>query len=299
MSAHRALITGASGQLGSDLQEVLGQRGWQLDALTHADLDVTDDRAVGDAFEASHPEVVFNCAAFHNVDACEAEEDMAAAVNFRAVKRLAQHAHQANAALVHLSTNYVFDGRRADGGYAESDLPAPRSVYAVSKLAGEHAALAYCERALVVRTAGLYGLHGSRSKGGNFVTRVLTRAREQGELRMVADQRLNPTFTADLAVGLVAALEAGLHGHAHLTSSGACSWHEFTEAILELAGLEVPVEAVSTTTPPGGADRPLNGVLVSEAAPAAGLDALRHWREALADYMGRAGHTRGECREIS
>ncbi len=291
MSAPRALITGASGQLGSDLQEVLGQRGWQLDALTHADLDVTDDRAVAEAFEASQPEVVFNCAAFHNVEVCEAEEDTAAAVNFRAVKRLAQHAQEAKATLVHLSTNYVFDGRRADGGYAESDLPAPRSVYAVSKLAGEHAAVAYCERALVVRAAGLYGLHGSGSKGGNFVTRVLARARQQGELRMVADQRLNPTFTADLAVGLVAALEAELFGLVHLTSSGACSWHEFTESILELAGVEVPVEAVATTIPPGGAERPLNGVLVSEAAPAAGLEALRPWREGLADYMGQAGLT--------
>lgn len=290
MSAGRALVTGASGQLGSDLAELLSARGWEVTAAAHAELDVTDDEALGAAFERAQPDAVFNCAAFHNVEVCEREESQALAVNVTAVKRIAEHCAERGASLVHLSTNYVFDGRREEP-YHEGDLPAPRSVYALSKLAGEHAALAYCERALVVRTAGLYGLHGSQSKGGNFVTRMLTRARDQGELRMVADQRLSPTFTADLAVGVTSALGAGITGLVHLTSSGSCSWHDFTEAIMELAGVDVPVEPVQTTIPPGGADRPLNGVLDSRVAPAAGLEALRPWREALADYMGRAGLT--------
>ena len=289
MSARRALITGASGQLGSDLQEVLRPQGWQVAALSHADLDVTDDRAVGEGFETAAPDVVFNCAAFHNVELCETEEATAGAVNVRAVKRLAQRAQDAGAAFVHLSTNYVFDGERTEGGYAESDLPRPRSVYAITKHAGEHAALAYCDRALVVRTAGLYGLHGSGQKGGNFVTRMLDRARDQGELRMVADQRLNPTSTADLARGLAAAVEREASGLLHLTNSGACSWYEFTEAIIDLAGVEVLIEPVSTTIPPGGAARPLNGMLACERAAALGLEELPPWREALADYMERAG----------
>jgi dTDP-4-dehydrorhamnose reductase len=128
-------------------------------------------------------------------------------------------------------------------------------------------------------------LHGSASKGGNFVVRALARARDQGELRMVADQRLNPTYTADLAPALLAAVHAGVTGLLHLTNSGSCSWHEFAEAIVEIAAVDVPVRAVETTVPPGGAARPLNGVLVSEAAPRAGLAGLRPWREALADYM--------------
>ena len=289
MSARRALLTGASGQLGSDLQEVLGPAGWQVVALAHADLDVTDSRAVGEAFEKAPPDVVFNCAAFHNVELCETEEATAGAVNVTAVKRLAQRAHEAGAAFVHLSTNYVFDGERTVGGYSEADLPCPRSVYAITKHAGEHAALAYCDRALVVRTAGLYGLHGSGQKGGNFVTRMLARAREQGELRMVADQRLNPTSTADLAAGLHAAVEREAVGILHLTNSGACSWYEFTEAIMDLAGVEVPIEPVGTTIPVGGAARPLNGTLVSERASGLGVADLRPWREALSDYMQRAG----------
>jgi dTDP-4-dehydrorhamnose reductase len=187
-----------------------------------------------------------------------------------------------------MSTNYVFAGDRPEP-YAEDDLPSPRSIYAISKLAGEPAALAYAPGSLVVRTAGLYGLHGSASKGGNFVTRMVARAKEEGELRMVADQRLSPTFTADLAAALIEAEERGVDGLLHLTSSGACSWHDFTLAILEIAGIEANVEAVETTRAPGGADRPLNGVLARERADALGLTPLRHWRDALGDYMTRAG----------
>ena len=153
--------------------------------------------------------------------------------------------------LVHVSTNYVFDGERAEP-YAEDDLPSPRSIYALTKLAGEYAALGYCERALVVRTAGLYGLHGSVSKGGNFVQRMIARARDQGSLRMVADQCLQPTFTADLAAAIVAGIDAGATGIVHLTASGECSWHEFTVAIMARAGIDVPIEPVSTVIPPAG-----------------------------------------------
>src|SRR5205085_9602312 len=168
----------------------------------------------------------------------------------------------ARAKLVHISTNYVFDGAAAQP-YAEFDLPAPRSIYAISKLAGEHAATSYAQDALVVRTAGLYGLHGSASKGGNFVTRMVARAREQGALAVVDDQRLTPTFTADLAAGILAAVDAGVTGTLHLTNGGATSWHGFTEAILELAGVAAPVAPIQTVIPAGSADRPRNGVLRS------------------------------------
>jgi dTDP-4-dehydrorhamnose reductase len=218
------------------------------------------------------------------VDVCEVERSRSWEVNVEAVRELALRTPR----LVHISTNYVFDGRR-EAPYAEDDLPAPRSVYALTKLAGEHSALAYAPHALVVRTGGLYGMHGSASKGGNFVVRMTNRAREQRALKMVSDQRVQPTFTADLAAAIIAATEAGTEGVVHLTSSGACSWHEFTEAIMQRAGLEdVPVEPVSTTIAPGGTDRPLNGVLARPRADALGLPALRAWDEALTDYMDRA-----------
>src|SRR3954467_12044993 len=218
----RALITGGGGQLASDLQELLGD---DARSYAHAELDIADPAALDRAFEEVQPEVVFNCAAFHNVDVCETEPDQAWAVNVRAVRDLAQR----GAKLVHLSTNYVFDGRREEP-YGEDDLPNPRSVYAMSKLGGEYAALSYAPNALVVRGSGLYGLHGSGQKGGNFVTRVLGRAREGQQIRMVSDQRLSPTFTSDLASAVIDAVEQSADGVLHLTAAGACSWLEFTEA---------------------------------------------------------------------
>ena len=287
MSTERVLITGGGGQLASDL-EAQFRTDAEVVAPSRADLDITDDAAVRAMFDEVRPAVVYNCAAFHNVEVCEREEDRAFEVNARAVKRLAARCAEHGARLVHLSTNYVFDGA-ADRPYGEDELPSPRSIYAISKLAGEHAALAYAPGALVVRTAGLYGLHGSVSKGGNFVTRMIGRAREQSGLKVVADQRLTPTFTSDLACGILAAVEADVTGTLHITNSGATSWHGFTKAIMALAGVSVPVEAVSTVRQPGAADRPLNGVLVSPVSEHAGLAPLRSWETALADYLERAG----------
>jgi dTDP-4-dehydrorhamnose reductase len=276
----RALITGGGGQLASDLADQLGS---SARAYSHSELDITERSALDKAFEECAPEIVFNCAAFHNVDACEREAEQAWRVNVEAVRDLARR----GVPLVHISTNYVFDGRRPKP-YREYDLPAPRSVYAVTKLAGEHCALAYGRYSLVVRSAGLYGLHGSTSKGGNFVQRMIARARETSEIRMVADQLLQPTYTADLAAAIIAAVEKGAHGIVHLTAGRSCSWFQFTQAILELAGIEVALEPISTTVPVGGADRPLNGVLARPNADKYGLPRLRDWREALADYMQSA-----------
>ncbi|MDQ6817948.1 MAG: dTDP-4-dehydrorhamnose reductase [Actinomycetota bacterium] len=277
----RALILGGGGQLAAELESLLGTN---ARAFTHAELDICDRAALDSAYEAVAPDVVLNCAAFHNVDVCERERELAWKINVEAVQDLAQR----QVPLVHVSTNYVFDGRREEP-YGEHDLPSPRSVYALTKLAGEYAGLAYGTRTLVVRTAGLYGLSGSASKGGNFVQRMLARARAQGHLRMVADQRLQPTFTADLASAMLAAVRREASGVVHLTAAGACSWYEFTEAIMELAGVEVQIEPVATEVPQGGVDRPLNGVLQRPRADSLALPALRTWREALADYMSRAG----------
>jgi dTDP-4-dehydrorhamnose reductase len=281
----RALITGGGGQLASDLVALLGE---EAHAYTHAELDVCDEQAVERAHREVEPDVVINCAAFHNLDACEREPDRAWEVNVEAVRGLAS----GGVRLVHISTNYVFDGMREEP-YGEEDLPAPRSVYAISKLAGEHAALAYGEGSLIVRSAGLYGRHGSESKGGNFVQRMLARAREGTELRVVADQHLQPTFTADLAAAILEAIRAGAEGVVHLTAAGSCSWYEFTRAIMLQAAVEASVEPTTTVLGPGEIDRPLNGVLARPRADALGLPALRPWEEALSDYIRSAGLTVG------
>ncbi len=281
----RALITGGGGQLASDLATLLGD---DAVALPHAELDIDDPAAVERVLADVQPDVIFNCAAFHNVDQCEREPDQSWTTNVRAVMALAKDP----AKLVHLSTNYVFDGRRS-APYREDDVPSPRSVYALTKLAGEYAALGYAHDSLVVRSGGLYGFAGNASKGGNFVQRMISRAREQSELKMVADQRLQPTFTEDLARALVDAVERDVKGVLHLVNEGAMSWHEFTAAIMENAGIDVPIEAVTTTIPEGGVDRPLNGVLARPRADALGLPKLRPVTDALHDYMSRAGLSAG------
>ena len=281
----RALITGGGGQLASDLQTLLGD---DAVSLSHGELDIDDPAAVDRAFEEVRPDVVFNCAAFHNVDQCEREPDQSWVTNVRSVMDLARR----DAKLVHLSTNYVFDGRRS-APYREDDVPSPRSVYALTKLAGEYAALGYANDSLVVRSGGLYGFAGNANKGGNFVQRMIGRAREQGSLKMVADQRLQPTFTEDLAKALVDAVERDVTGVLHLTNEGAMSWHDFTVAIMENAGIDVPIERGETVIGPDGVDRPLNGVLARPRADALGLPKLRPVGEALADYMDRAGLSAG------
>jgi dTDP-4-dehydrorhamnose reductase len=283
----RALITGGGGQLASDLQTLLGD---DAVSFTHAELDIDDRDAVTRALEEVMPDVIFNCAAFHNVEQCEAEPDRAWATNVRAVADLARR----DAKLVHLSTNYVFDGRR-EQPYGEDDAPSPRSMYSLTKLAGEYAALGYGAEgdSLVVRSGGLYGFAGNASKGGNFVQRMIARAKDTGQLRMVADQRLQPTFTEDLAQALVDAVQRDATGVVHLTNEGAMSWYEFTVAIMETAGIDVPIEAGETVVAPGGVDRPLNGVLARPRADALGLPTLRPVADALQDYMSRAGLSAG------
>jgi dTDP-4-dehydrorhamnose reductase len=215
----RALITGGAGQLGHDLTELLGPD--SAFPYTHAELDIADEAAVGRAVAEIEPDVIFNCAAFHNVDECETEREPAWRINVEAVRNLAA----AGPKLVHFSTNYVFDGE-APEPYPEEHPPSPRSIYALTKLAGEYAALAYGEGALVVRGAGLYGTQGNASKGGNFIERIIAAANKHGKLAVVADQRLQPTFTVDLARAVVEAVEVDAGGGLHQTAGGEFSWDD-------------------------------------------------------------------------
>jgi dTDP-4-dehydrorhamnose reductase len=274
----RILITGVAGQLGTDLARIANSRGIEAHGFDRAGLDVSDREAVIGAVSEVRPAAVFNCAAFHQLDACEADIEGARAVNVTGVRNLREACDgvAADCRLVHVSTNYVFDGGRdiADGGYTEEDRPDPVQAYGLSKLEGESEA---GPDALVVRTAGLYGRAGSASKGGNFVERMLDR---EGRITMVADQFVNPTSTADLATAMLDAWQEKLTGVLHLVNSESCSWLGFTEEILRLAGRRVEVTG-APTDPQARPLRPLNGTLATcRSGPA-----MRPWREALADYM--------------
>jgi dTDP-4-dehydrorhamnose reductase len=268
----RVLITGAAGQLGTDFQRLLPD----ADALDRQRLTITDREAVLAAVRGH--DLVLNCAAYNAVDAAEADPAPAFAVNAGGAANLAWACSQTGARLVHFSTNYVFDGS-APEAYTEADEPRPLSAYARSKLEGERHVLDVAPNALVVRSSGLFGSTGSAIKGGSFPERMVKRAREGHPLRIVDDQRLNPTYTRDLAKGTLDLVAGGVQGVIHLVAAGCCSYWELAAAALRLAGADAPVGRVSTAELGAAAPRPLNGCLASNrVAP------LRDWEEGLAAW---------------
>ena len=278
----RILLTGAGGQLAHDLKASLG--GETLVALTRAELDITDAPAVRAALVRHRPDCLINAAAYNRVDDAEAEPAAAFAANAGGVENLARAAANAGAVLVHFSTDYVFDGAKR-APYIETDAPNPLSLYARSKRAGEEAVQRYCEKYFLLRTCGLYGAAGSRSKGGNFVERMLRLAADGKPLRVVNDQVLTPTSTRDLAEKLLPLLRTRRYGLYHMTNTGECSWYDFAQETFRLAGVPAELEPVSTAAFAARARRPPYSVLDNAAYRAAGFADFRPWQEALADYL--------------
>ena len=275
--AVNALILGAAGQLGSDLLRLLPD----AVGLTREELSVTDPDAIRSAIERHRPAVLYNCAAYNPVDRAETEPAVAMAINSDGACNAAAACRELGVRLVHYSTNFVFNGR-LDRPYVETDPVGPLGAYARSKADGERRVLQEHPAALVIRTAALYGGAGSRAKGGSFPDRILRAAQEGKPLSVVADQKVNPTYTKDLAAASVALAASGVSGLVHLVAEGCCGWDEFARAVLSECAVEWPVASVGTTAGPGVAERPRNGCLRSErVAP------LRPWREGLRDWAKR------------
>jgi len=275
----KALVAGARGQLGRELVSRLGvELVW---AGGRAELDVTDEAAVRALVEQTRPDVVFNATAYNRVDAAETKPERAFAVNANAPRAIARAACAAGALLVHVSTDYVFDGA-STRPYREDDEARPLSVYGASKLAGESHVLASGAEHLVVRTSGLLGRGGSAQKGGSFVDRILEQARAGKPLRVVADQVFAPTFAGELADALVALARSRARGLYHVTNDGSCSWYELAQAALAARGVAAPVEPIAAAELKLKARRPAYSVLDTSRFRALDLCALRHWRDALA-----------------
>jgi len=282
----RMLLIGANGQLGSDLAKVLPTRGHDLVPLTHADVEVTDAESVEAVMAAYQPDIVLNMAAFHKVDVCEQEIEQTFAVNTFAAQTLALACGQYDAALVHMSTDYVFGGdTERQTPYVETDKPAPINVYGVSKLAGEHIIQYSLVRYFIFRVTGLYGVAGSSGKGGNFVELMLRLAREGQDIRVVDDQRLTPTFTVDLAHQIAEVIETEHYGLYHATSQGDCTWYEFASEIFKQSGLDPNLGRAKTGDFGEKATRPAYSVLGNKALQVIGMDRMRPWKEALAAYL--------------
>jgi dTDP-4-dehydrorhamnose reductase len=279
----KILLIGATGQLGGDL--VRNNPGHEIAAPGRGELDLARQGEAGRLIAELQPDTVINCAAFHNVPKCEEEPAQAFLVNCVAVRDLAVACAVQGARLVTFSSDYVFGGPRNEP-WREDDKPAPLQVYGISRLAGEHAAIAAApQHAVVIRTCGLYGRSGARSKGGNFVDGRVADARAGKRIEMASEQVVAPTSTDDLSRAVFALLEkAPQPGLYHLVNEGACSWYEFTREIVRLAGGKSEVVPIDRGGRTGSMRRPLYSVLANTKARALGVT-LRPWREALADYL--------------
>jgi dTDP-4-dehydrorhamnose reductase len=284
----RLLVTGAGGQLGHDVAAATRQAGDDVLACDHTALDVTDRDAVLGAITGWRPDAVIHAAAWTAVDACESEPERAFAANALAVRWVVEACDRVGAHLVHVSTDYVFDGD-LDRPYHEWDVTAPRSVYGASKLAGEREALALGPAAAVVRTSWVCGEHGS-----NMVATVLRlapdRVGQPGALAFVDDQRGQPTFTADLAPLLRRLALDRRSGVIHATNQGAVTWYEFVREILAAGGYDPTlVRPISSAEldPPRPAPRPANSVLDNVVLATAGVPLLRDFRAPLAELADR------------
>lgn len=285
----KILLIGKTGQLGSDLLRN-GER-HEIDAPDRVELDVCSPDAIRRFITPGRYDCVINTAAFHDVPRCEREPALAFQVNCVAVRDLARACEHAGALFVTLSTDYVFDGAKR-APYFEEDVPHPLQIYGTTRLAGENSARAESTRAVIVRTCGLYGATGARSKGGNFVDKRVQDARAGLPLEMGSDQVVSPTSTDDLSKALLrlVAHERLTPGVYHLVNSGACSWYDFTRAIFDILGASTPLRAVDRGGRSGEMRRPLFSALENTRAAALGIT-LPPWRDALRRYLASThGH---------
>jgi dTDP-4-dehydrorhamnose reductase len=271
----RILVTGANGQLGYELLRAL--TGEDVIAANQPDYELTDPQ-VADKIAATRPDLVIHTAGYTDVDGCERDPETAFTVNAHGTRRVAEGAAKANARLIYISTDYVFDGKKTEP-YTERDPVNPLNVYGRSKLAGEEEAVKGCRRTLVLRTSWLYGVHGK-----NFVKTILSLAVAQPEVRVVEDQRGSPTYARHLAQVIAGLIRSDVTGVVHAGGEGECSWYEFAKAILQEAGLGCRVVPISTAESGRLALRPPYSALSTAILHQHGLS-LPPWREGVRQFL--------------
>lgn len=283
----KTVILGAGGQLGYDLQRVL--RDWNVYPFEHHELDICHEDQVEKVLTGVGPELVINAAAYGAVDECEKEVEKAFQINTFAVRHLARICNELRCKMLHISTDYVFDGTKGTP-YSEDDLPNPLNVYGVSKLSGECFVRNVIPRHFVVRTSGLYGIAGSRGEGNNFVETMLQMAEEERSLRVVDDQILTPTYTKELASALRELIEKEAFGLYHITNQGECSWFEFAAEIFRLTNQDPELERISTQEYGAVAARPAYSVMSNQKIGEELGWKLSSWKNALFNYLQEKGH---------
>jgi dTDP-4-dehydrorhamnose reductase len=282
--AEKAIVFGKAGQLGVELVQVLEGRGWRVQAYDRGEIDVTRAAQVEDAIARQMPAIVINATAYNMVDVAEREPEAAFAGNALAVRNIALACRQADAQLVHFSTDYVFDGRLGRA-YTEDDAPHPLGAYAVSKLAGELYAQAYLESPLIIRTSGVYGPGGLSTARGNFLETMLRLTRRNEPIRVVEDYVASPTYAPALASRTLDMIDRRLTGIYHAGGGTAISWFDFARIIFEEAGLNPELRPTTEREHRTPARRPCYSALSNAKMEAAGIAPMPSVREAVRAYM--------------
>ncbi len=284
----KVAVIGANGQLGTDVCNAFKGKGDRVVALTHSDIDIANIDSVAKVLGESRPELIVNTAAMHHVDRCEENPSTAFAVNGIGSRNLAVVARDLGAALLHVSTDYVFDGKKG-APYTEQDKPGPLNVYGNTKLAGEYFISSMLEKHFILRTSAIYGKSPCRAKGGlNFVELMLKLARERGQVKVVDSEFVSPTFTVEIAQQIVDLGHTDCYGLYHGTAEGSCSWYEFAREIFTLTNTQVKLEIAGPNEFPAKVPRPRYSVLENAALKDRGLNRFTSWNEGLQKYLQKS-----------
>lgn len=281
----KVAVIGANGQLGSDICQTFQSRGHEVIALNHDTFEVSNTDVVSQVLRNISPDLVVNTAAMHNVEACEENPALSFAVNAIGPKNLALASNEMGFVLVHISTDYVFDGTK-QSPYVETDTPSPLNVYGNTKLSGELFVRSIARKYFVLRVSGLYGMNPCRAKGGrNFVTLMLDLAKKRDEVHVVDDEVLTPTFTQDVARQILHLSQVTDYGLYHVAAQGGCSWYGFARKIFALTNSSVRLAKAAPGEFPTKVPRPKYSVLENRALQSVGLDIMPHWSSSLERFL--------------
>ena len=283
----KVAVIGANGQLGTDLVACCGSEAIPVVGLTHSEIEIASLESVRQALADVEPDAIINTAAMHNVESCEREPLRAYEINALGARNLAVVAAETGAKLCHVSTDYVFNGKKSSP-YTENDLALPLNIYGNTKLAGEAFILAQEGRCFVVRTSALYGKSRCRAKSGNnFVELMLKLGAERDEVRVVDDEFVSPTPTEDLARQILALTQSEHFGLYHATSEGSCSWYEFAKTIFEHSGARAKLKVAGPNEFPAKVPRPKYSVMENRQLKQRELNLMRDWRDGLKTYLSQ------------
>lgn len=275
------LVTGSTGQLGSDVVKELLKRGYSTLSPNRSEFNLCSEDSIRNYILNSNCEAIVHCAAYTQVDKAEDEKDLCIKINATATKHIVKCAKILDIPMIYISTDYVFDGTK-DGEYTENDETNPINIYGESKLAGEKYVQEILDKYYIVRTSWVFNINGK-----NFIETMLRLSKTNNQLSIVNDQIGSPTYTKDLSRLLVDMLETSKYGLYHATNEGYCSWYEFADTIFKLANINIDIKAINSNEYVSRAKRPLNSKLSKDKLIEYGFKPLPHWEDALKDYLIR------------